>query len=258
MLWLPLSQPGSTRSSWESRVAGIHSSGMQAQYPALRGTSVMAKHWKRGLTVGGVAILPLVLFLALLEVRAQPPNEGGLKTVQGKVESFTTAPLGEVDGAVLDDGTVVHWPPHLGDRIANMIGKGDRIRATGWMETGPAGDTHLEIQSLTNLRTERFVRPAGWPAAPETEGEGEACSAKCESTSYRGWKQDGGRKGAEPHDGPARRGGRRSARRRHDRPLAAPSGRSNLQYRRQRGSGPSNGLDGDRTRRGHPPGNPVD
>ena len=72
----------------------------------------MARLWKRGLVAGGVVILPAVLFIALLKARAQPsPADGDLKTVRGKVETFTTAPRGEVDGAVLDDGTAVHCAP---------------------------------------------------------------------------------------------------------------------------------------------------
>jgi hypothetical protein len=78
---------------------------------------------------------------------------GEERTVRGTVREFTNAPRGEVDGFVLDDGTVVHWPPHLQDRFTAIVAKGDRVKATGWMETPPAGDTHLEVQTLTNLRT---------------------------------------------------------------------------------------------------------
>jgi len=95
----------------------------------------------------------LVLLLACAESRAQPPGAGDTSTVRGKVDRFTTAPMGEVDGAVLDDGTWLHWPPHMQDRFANILSKGDTVRATGRTETGPAGDTHFEVQSVTNLRT---------------------------------------------------------------------------------------------------------
>jgi hypothetical protein len=61
--------------------------------------------------------------------------------------------MGEIDGAVLDDGTVIHWPPHLADRFSAVVTRGDRIRAVGRMETGPAGDSHFEVLTATNLRT---------------------------------------------------------------------------------------------------------
>jgi hypothetical protein len=88
-----------------------------------------------------------------------PPSPPGLpigeaKTVRGRIQSFTTAPMGEVDGAVLDDGTVIHWPPHLADRFTAILARGDRVKASGWMETGPAGDAHLEVQTMTNVRTD--------------------------------------------------------------------------------------------------------
>ena len=45
-------------------------------------------------------------------------------------------------------------PPHLEDRFVNVVKQGDRVRATGQTESGPAGDTHFEVQSVTNLRTD--------------------------------------------------------------------------------------------------------
>ena len=82
---------------------------------------------------------------------------------------MTTAPMGEVDGAVLDDGTVIHWPPHLADRFTAIIARGDRVEVSGWMETDPAGDTHLEVRTVTNLRTNASARMTS-PARPTRAG----------------------------------------------------------------------------------------
>jgi hypothetical protein len=73
--------------------------------------------------------------------------------VRGTVKEFTTAPKGEVDGLILGDDTVVHWPPHLQSRFTDIVAKGDRVQVTGWLKTGPKGDTKLEVSTLTNLRT---------------------------------------------------------------------------------------------------------
>lgn len=100
------------------------------------------------LVVGG-----LLLLVFPVESSAQPPSARDISTVRGKVERFTTAPLGETDGAMLDDGTWLHWPPHLQNQFTAILSKGDRIQATGRTETGPAGDTHFEVQYVTNLRT---------------------------------------------------------------------------------------------------------
>jgi hypothetical protein len=81
------------------------------------------------------------------------PAATASRTAQGTVQRLTTAPMGEVDGAVLDDGTVIHWPPHLADRFTAIVRRGERIKVSGWMEAGPAGDTHFEVVTATNLRT---------------------------------------------------------------------------------------------------------
>ena len=80
------------------------------------------------------------------------PDRNSLADGAGKVQRMTSAPTGE-SGAVLDDGTVIHWPPHLADRFSAIIARGDRVKVSGWMETGPAGDTHFEVLTATNLRT---------------------------------------------------------------------------------------------------------
>jgi hypothetical protein len=122
---------------------------------------------KRLARVGGFAPLAaaaLLLFL-VAEAKAQR-GVGDIKTVQGTVRSITTVPRGEVDGAVLGDGTVIHWPPHLQERFRDLAARGERIRVTGRMETGPEGDTHLEVQSLTNLRSKASAENDGPPPPP--------------------------------------------------------------------------------------------
>jgi hypothetical protein len=82
-----------------------------------------------------------------------PPPGAETLTVRGTVKEFTTSPKGEKDGVTLTDGTSVHWPPHLEDRFSSIIGKGDKVKVIGWMETGKKGDTKLEVSSVTNLNT---------------------------------------------------------------------------------------------------------
>jgi hypothetical protein len=86
------------------------------------------------------------------------------------VKRFTTAPRGEVDGAVLDDGTVIHWPPHLRDRFTGIIDKGDRIKVSGRAKTTPAGETRLEVRTVTNLGTGKAAENEG-PRPPAGRGE---------------------------------------------------------------------------------------
>ncbi len=82
----------------------------------------------------------------------RPPPPGPIETVEGNVERLTTAPRGETDGAILTDGTILHWPPHMGDRFALIAERGDLVRATGTMREGPK-EARLEVIHLRNLRT---------------------------------------------------------------------------------------------------------
>jgi len=95
------------------------------------------------------------------------PATGNGLTVRGSVKEFTTAKRGEVDGFILSDGKVVHWPPHLAGRFSDFVVKGDKVRVTGFMETGKKGDTKLEVSSLTNLRTNKTMENPDRPVTAE-------------------------------------------------------------------------------------------
>jgi hypothetical protein len=131
----------------------------------------MVNVWTSRLVHGGGSALLLAL-LGWVGIQAQPPGRGEVQTVRGKVTSLTTAPKGEVDGAVLEDGTVVHWPPHLEERFKLIVKKDDRIEATGRMETGKRGDTHLEVLKVTNLRTKVSGENDDVPPPPKGKGKG--------------------------------------------------------------------------------------
>jgi hypothetical protein len=113
-----------------------------------------------------------LLFFGLSEIKAQPPDAAQATEARGNVQRMTTAPRGEIDGAVLDNGTWLHWPPHMQDRFANLIKQGDLVRATGRTETGPAGDTHFEIQNVTNLRTNATAENSDFANGPPLPGRG--------------------------------------------------------------------------------------
>lgn len=86
----------------------------------------------------------------------RPPPKGGkgpgeFQTVDGTIKRFTTAPKGEVDGAVLADGSVIHWPPHREDDFAAIAKVGDRVRVEGRSKRAPHGETRLEVDSLQKL-----------------------------------------------------------------------------------------------------------
>ncbi len=107
---------------------------------------------------------------------AQPPPApkgaafGRFETVQGTVADVTTAPKGEVDGVTLRNGSWLHWPPHMADQFSDVVRKGDRVRALGRWETGPKGDTKLEVSTVTNLRTGKVAVNEDLPAPASVAG----------------------------------------------------------------------------------------
>ena len=77
-------------------------------------------------------------------------EEAGALT--GTVVRMRTAPKGEIDGAELEDGTVLHWPPHLEAYFTAVAKKGGRVRAVGEEKEKKHG-TVLEVHAVTDLAT---------------------------------------------------------------------------------------------------------
>ncbi len=99
-----------------------------------------------------------------------PRRSGPVETIRGTIERMNTAPKGEIDGAILDDGTFLHWPPHLEDRFAAVVDRGDRVEAVGFHEIGKKGEARFEIESLTNLQSDKTVRRDDGPRADRRPG----------------------------------------------------------------------------------------
>jgi hypothetical protein len=67
--------------------------------------------------------------------------------VSGIVRRTLTGGRGEANGAILEDGTVVRFPPHVGEAFANLLVPGARLVAQGYGSSGPAG-TAIEAVAL--------------------------------------------------------------------------------------------------------------
>jgi hypothetical protein len=114
----------------------------------------------------------LVVYHGGTPILAQPQPAGGSTEVRGTVQSMSTTPRGDTDGAQLDSGTLLHWPPHLQDRFSNAVKVGDKVRATGQLKTGPRGDSHFEVQSVTNVRSNATVENPDFANGPPEPGRG--------------------------------------------------------------------------------------
>ncbi len=97
------------------------------------------------------------------------PVAGAQNTmVQGRVQRLLRGPAGDVDGALLDDGTVLRMPPHVAYQFATLLAPGQIVAAQGWgLNTayGRVIDVQSVGRSLGQLR-EPFAPQPGTPPAP--------------------------------------------------------------------------------------------
>jgi hypothetical protein len=85
--------------------------------------------------------------------------------IQGKAAQYCLTPRGEVDGVILDDGTQVHLPPHLGAQLVFAIKPGDQITVRGLKARAIA---LIEAVSITNDATHLSVIDSGPPGPRDT------------------------------------------------------------------------------------------
>jgi len=93
-----------------------------------------------------------------------------LPMLQGKVAQYSLTPRGDVDGLILEDGTEVHLPPHLGAQLVFAIKPGDRITIHGLKARAIA---MVQAISVTNDATGATVTDdgPGGPRGPRDRGQ---------------------------------------------------------------------------------------
>src|SRR6266852_5085752 len=93
-------------------------------------------------------------------------NAGTDTTITGVVRSFNYGPAGEVNGVILDQGTVVYFPPGQAGQVIQLVQVGSRIRVRGWVRQGPAGNALLGAETITNRTTGNSISVADQPPPP--------------------------------------------------------------------------------------------
>jgi hypothetical protein len=68
-------------------------------------------------------------------------------SANGTIKVLTHAARGEIDGAVLDNGTIVHFPPPVGTQYANLFQVGAPLAAVGYGTINTCGRS-LEATSI--------------------------------------------------------------------------------------------------------------
>jgi hypothetical protein len=119
--------------------------------------------------LGATLLVVGVVIAALGQVGpAYDPQQ--LPMLQGKVGQYSLTPRGDVDGLILEDGTEIHLPPHLGAQLVFAIKPGDRVTVHGLKARAIA---MVQAMSVTNDATGATVvdnGPAG-PAGPREPGQ---------------------------------------------------------------------------------------
>ncbi len=110
---------------------------------------------------------------------AQPIYDAAqLPQVQGKVAQYSLTPRGDVDGLILQDGTQVHFPPHLSTALVYAVRPGDSVTVHGLKAKAlPI----VMAMSITNDATQQTVTDPGprglrMEAATSTEVSGQVKS----------------------------------------------------------------------------------
>jgi hypothetical protein len=87
--------------------------------------------------------------------------------IRGKVSQYSLTPRGDVDGLILEDGTEVHSPPHLGAQLVFAVKPGDQVTVRGLK----ARDIPMvEAVSITNDADRQSVTDYG-PPRPNGAGQ---------------------------------------------------------------------------------------
>lgn len=95
-----------------------------------------------------------------------PPREPGALTAMsadGQVAREIYTDRGDINGVLLDDGSIVRFPPQVGAQLAMRVQPGSRLYARGWGSSSASG-TALEataIGSTADDLHELFSGPSG-------------------------------------------------------------------------------------------------
>jgi hypothetical protein len=76
-----------------------------------------------------------------------PPQPGQAMTVQGRVQTTLHGPRGEVNGAMLDDGTILRLPPPEAERLVSLLAPGQTVFVQGNGLVTPMGRV-IEVQAI--------------------------------------------------------------------------------------------------------------
>jgi hypothetical protein len=89
--------------------------------------------------------------------------------VQGRVQRLLRGPAGDVDGALLDDGTVLRMPPHIAYQFATLLVPGQTVAVQRWGLSTAYGRV-IDVQSVGPSTAQLSQPSSAQPVAPPAPG----------------------------------------------------------------------------------------
>ena len=102
---------------------------------------------------------------------AREPGALTAMNASGRVARILYTGRGDANGVLLDSGTIVRFPPHVGAAYASAIQPGSVLEARGWGTRGANGNA-LEATAMgssTETMRELFAGPGARPPQPASQ-----------------------------------------------------------------------------------------
>jgi hypothetical protein len=104
---------------------------------------------------------------------APPPPRPGMPApgaqnsfAQGRVQRLLRGPAGDLNGAILDDGTILRMAPHIAYQFASVLIPGQTIATQGWGLSTPYGRV-IDAQSIGTSTARLATDPGAVAPAPD-------------------------------------------------------------------------------------------
>jgi hypothetical protein len=86
---------------------------------------------------------------------------------QAKVVRLLTSPLGDLDGVLLDSGTIVTFPAHMSDQLAAAVKPGDVVVVKGYREAPSQIKGYVITNAAGNQSVTTLPKPRGGIRMPK-------------------------------------------------------------------------------------------
>ena len=119
-----------------------------------------------GLGFGGLAMQSNVAGQETQKQR-EAKMEAASETISGRVKSFLKNDKGDTDGISMENGAIIHFPPHMSISITKLVSVGDRIEVRGHEQTLPKGEVVIEAERIENGGQSMDIAEPRGPRGPK-------------------------------------------------------------------------------------------